>query len=84
MSEARNERKELNSTDLLAIRIESAYSNRDAAIPIIWSCMRDISELLGDKMTAEDLDVWMAVTKHSAVQNKLSTANAEVTHSAKK
>jgi len=62
---------------MMNINLELLHKRRDLAIREMWSIMRDISDFhIGkmDDMSAEDLDVWEAVTKHSAVQSRLDEA----------
>ena len=50
---------------------------RDELIRLVWMIMRDLSDHGADQMTYEDLDVWGAVTKHSAVQSRLKPPKAK-------
>ena len=47
-------------------------SQRDSLILSLWRTFSEITKLdTSREMPDEDLDLWVEVTKHSAIQNKL-------------
>ncbi len=54
------------------MRETELLTKRDRLIRELWLTMKELSYLQGCKdFTDEDLNVWTAVTGHSAIQDKL-------------
>lgn len=57
--------------------IELIKKNRNIVIRKLWVLMKRLSDLQGQSMTDEDLDLWTKVTEHSAIQNRLNEKASE-------
>lgn len=56
--------------------LDSLKDNRDNKIRELWIIFREMSDMIEpDEFTYEDLSMWEACTKHSAVQDRLKTGN---------
>lgn len=49
---------------------------RDERVRTLWYTLKTISNQ-PEEMTEEDLDLWMAVTKHSAIQSRLDQSHTD-------
>ena len=50
---------------------KALIERRDQLIRDMWRVFRDLSDVRSpDDFTDEDLNIWTAVTAHSAIQNK--------------
>ena len=57
------------------VKIIILHNRRDVAIRELWLMLNRISQELSlDSFTDEDLEVWGAITKHSAIQLCLDKA----------
>jgi len=53
--------------------LEAKYRRRDELLRSVWSIMRDLSDHHDEtEMSDEDLAVWDKVTRHSAIQSRIS------------
>jgi hypothetical protein len=52
-----------------SVYAKKLYDERDKLVKSLWSVLDDISYVI--KLTNEDMDLWIKVTGHSAIQNQL-------------
>ena len=50
---------------------EEARIKVDQAIRQLWIAFKDLSDFGVNSITDEDLDIWIAVTSHRAIQERL-------------
>lgn len=58
--------------------IESLTNKRDTLLKQLWATYREISDIImPDDFLEDDLDVWMAITKHQSIQQAIDAAIAK-------